>query len=290
MLYGTPDADDAQYYTDSINTLLNDNRQTQTLLKSQIQMISSTIRNFNNSVNFLKLNENKLNKNILLINELSTTTNRKIDELKLENIITQHIMTLSLYANKLANEYDVYINAINLGRHGILSPQILTPKILLDELTKNEGYHELPIQPDYSTIQNSRIKCYIRKEFNNFRYKDSYSRYSRTTFNLYELIPLPMQYNTSSIFSYIEPRQPFLLLSQPTFIRDLSNCIEYADQLFICRGIHISKRTDEFMCETQLLLPQLTHLPKDCRTKTFEAEVETWKYLKNTFKNRSQSQ
>ena len=134
MLYGTPDADDAQYYTDSINTLLNDNRQTQTLLKSQIQMISSTIRNFNNSVNFLKLNENKLNKNILLINELSTTTNRKIDELKLENIITQHIMTLSLYANKLANEYDVYINALNLGRHGILSPQILTPKILLDEL------------------------------------------------------------------------------------------------------------------------------------------------------------
>ena len=32
-LFGTLDADDAQYYTDSINTLLNDNRQTQTLLK-----------------------------------------------------------------------------------------------------------------------------------------------------------------------------------------------------------------------------------------------------------------
>ncbi|KAK1124474.1 hypothetical protein K0M31_006825 [Melipona bicolor] len=31
----------------------------------------------------------------------------------------------------------------------------------------------------------------------------------------------------------------------------------------------------------QLLLPQLTHLPKDCRTKTFQAEVETWKYIKN---------
>ena len=84
-------------------------------------MISSTIRNFNNSVNFLKLNENKLNKNILLINELSATINRKLDELKLENIITQHIMILSSYTNRLANEYDIDINAISLDRHQ-LSP------------------------------------------------------------------------------------------------------------------------------------------------------------------------
>ena len=94
-----------------------------------------------------------------------------------------------------------------------------------------------------------------------------------------------MQYNTSSIFSYIDPKQLFLLLSQPktysTFIKDLSNCIEYADQHFICRGVHISKRTDELMCETQLLLPQLIHLSKDCRTKTFQVELVTWKYIKN---------
>ena len=216
-LFGTPYADDAQYYTDSINTLLNDSRQTQTLLKSQIQVISSTLRNFNNSVNFLKLNENKSNKNILLINELSTTTNRKLDELKLENIITQHIISLSPYTNKLANEYDVYINAINLGRHGILSPQILTPKILLDELTRNEGYHELLIQPDYSTIHlyYKILELNVISEKNLIIFDIKIPIVDKITFNLYESIPLLMQYNTSSIFSYIEPRQLFLLLSQP---------------------------------------------------------------------------
>ena len=44
-----------------------------------------------------------------------------------------------------------------------------------------------------------------------------------------------------------------------TFIRDLSNCI-VCGSTFHCPGVHISKRTDELMCETQLLLPQLTHL------------------------------
>lgn len=94
-----------------------------------------------------------------------------------------------------------------------------------------------------------------------------------------------MQHNTSSIFSYIEPRQPFLLVSHSktysTFIKDLSSCIEYLNQHFICHGVHINKRTEQIMCETQLLFPQLTQVPKDCRTRTFQAEVETWKYIKN---------
>lgn len=67
----------------------------------------------------MKPNENKLNKNIQLINELSIT-NRNLDELKLENIIIQHIITLSLYTNRSAN--DTYINTLSLGGHDTLSP------------------------------------------------------------------------------------------------------------------------------------------------------------------------
>lgn len=285
-LFGTPDADDAQYYTDSINNLLNNNKQTQTLLKTQIQVISSTIQNFNNSVVSLQLNENKLNKNIEMINKLSSETNQYLDDLKLHTIITQHVMTLSLFTSRLSSEYDQYINSINLGKHGILSPQILTPKILFEELTKYKGHHELPIQVDYSNIhlyyKILELQVIPAKDITIFAIK--IPLVNKDTFNIYELIPLPMQHNTSSIFSYIEPKQPFLLLSQSkiysTLVKDLSNCNEYLEQHFICRGVHINKRTDQLTCETQLLFTPLNRMPEDCRTETFKAEVETWKYIK----------
>lgn len=106
-LFGTPDADDAKYYSNSINSLFNNNKQTQTLLKSQIQIISSTIRNFNESVISLKQNENRMNENFASINKLSANINSYVDELSLKTLVTQQITTLSSLTNKLANEYEI---------------------------------------------------------------------------------------------------------------------------------------------------------------------------------------
>ena len=44
------DADNVQYYFDNIEMLVKDNKQMQTLLKLHIQIISSIIENFNNSL------------------------------------------------------------------------------------------------------------------------------------------------------------------------------------------------------------------------------------------------
>lgn len=66
-LTGTPDAEDAQYYSDSIYTLIDENKQTQTLLKSQVQIISSTIRNFNNSFGLWKITRGRKTISIKLI-------------------------------------------------------------------------------------------------------------------------------------------------------------------------------------------------------------------------------
>lgn len=93
-----------------------------------------------------------MNKNAELINKFTFETNNAIDTLKLESIITQQIMTLLSLTNKISNEYDKYLNAINLGKHGILSPQIITPKILFNELSSYHGYHELPILVDENKI------------------------------------------------------------------------------------------------------------------------------------------
>ncbi|KAL3272284.1 hypothetical protein HHI36_022764 [Cryptolaemus montrouzieri] len=61
-LFGTPDADDAQFYSDSINSIINDQKQNEVLMQQQASIISQTITNFNNSLARLDENIMTLNK------------------------------------------------------------------------------------------------------------------------------------------------------------------------------------------------------------------------------------
>ncbi|KAL3276567.1 hypothetical protein HHI36_011941 [Cryptolaemus montrouzieri] len=51
-LFGTPDADDAQYYTDAIQTIHDENVNTQKLMKQQIHILSDAISTYNKSCLF----------------------------------------------------------------------------------------------------------------------------------------------------------------------------------------------------------------------------------------------
>lgn len=286
-LFGTPSAEDAQYYSDSINVLLDDNKQTQTLLKSQIQIISSTIKNVNASIISLKQNEDELNNNIQLINKFSSNTNNYLDKLNIESTITQNILLLSSLTNRISNNYDKFINAVNLGKHGILSPQVITPRTLFDELRNYKGEFELPITPDSSNInlyyKILEIQIFVSKGLVVFAIK--IPLVDKQNYNLYNLIPLPIQHENNSIYSYIQPKKPYLLLSQSkafyTLLQDLNSCIEYREQEYLCKDISIAKRTDQIICETQLLLTHINFIPKDCEKINIKAEIETWKDIKN---------
>ncbi|KAK2575228.1 hypothetical protein KPH14_012810 [Odynerus spinipes] len=151
-LFGTPDAGNAQFYTDSINMLRNDNKQTQTLLKTQIQIISSTIRNFNNSLQSLKYNEDTMNENFKRIDDFSMQANSHLSRLALESITTQQITTLSSLTNRISSEYNKYIEAMYLSSNNILSPLVITPKIFLEELQNYKGEQELILNPTYANL------------------------------------------------------------------------------------------------------------------------------------------
>lgn len=285
-LFGTPSASDAKYYTDSINALLQDNKQTQTLLKSQIQIISSTIRNFNNSVSSLKQNEQKLNENLKLINAFASKTSNSLDKLELESLILQHTITLSALANQLLSHCNEYIEAVNLGKHGILSPLIITPKILFDEISLYKGEYELPILPDYENVHvlYKIIELEIFSSNGLIVYVIKVPLVNKSTFNLYQIISLPIQHPNSTYISYIEPQKEFLLLSNTktlvTLMQGLAGCTEYSARQYICREVHTTKRTEQQTCEVMLLNPHLTTIPENCRTRTINAIIETWHYLK----------
>lgn len=68
-LIGTPDSDDAESYSKSNDALMHNDRDTQLIMKQQIHVMSDTIDNFNKSSQSLKLNEERLNNNIIAFNK-----------------------------------------------------------------------------------------------------------------------------------------------------------------------------------------------------------------------------
>ncbi|KAK9702234.1 Baculovirus F protein [Popillia japonica] len=252
--------------------------------------------NFNSSFTSLKVNERNLNDNIDKINRLAKETN----ELALDSIITQHISSLDSLTNSISNEFDNYINSINLAKHGILSPQIVIPRILREELTLYKGEHELPLMPTY---KNSLL-YYKLLDLDVFIDSNSIVIFAlkiplldKMSYNLYQLIPLPMQHKNMSIYSYIQPEHPYppmqhknmsiysyiqpehqyLLLSQPKtyyhLMQDLKKCNEWVKGTFICEKITTNRRTEIPCCEVQLASPHITKIPEDCPVKNVKAEI-----------------
>nr|XP_034172623.1 uncharacterized protein LOC117600814 [Osmia lignaria] len=283
--FGTPDADDAQFYEDSIKTLINNNRQTQTLLKSQVQVITNTIKNFNSSLYLLQNQEKAMNENIEIINSFTAQTNSYISRLQMESTVNQLVTTLNMLVSQINRKFSKYIEAINLAEHNIVSPFIITPKILFEELKNYKNEHELIMKPNLENIHvfYKFIQLHVISTNDNIIFALQIPLVVRTKFDLFELIPLPIQHNDSKFSSYIIPQNRYLLLSQTksqfTFLNELSNCNEYRDEEYVCYHLHTTASTSQAICEIELLSPHIKKIPSTCTTKTIKATIETWNYI-----------
>ncbi|CAK9822353.1 Envelope fusion protein [Anthophora retusa] len=283
--FGTPDANDAQFYEDSIKALISNNRQTQTLLKSQVQVITNTIQNFNNSLYSLRSQEKAMNENIEKINSFTTQTNSYISRLEMESAVNQQITALNMLVSQINREYTKYIETIYLAENNIVSPFVITPKMLYEELKNYKNEHELVMKPDLENIRDfyKFIQLHVISTSDNIIIALRIPLVIRTKFDLFELIPLPVQHNNSEFFSYIIPQTHYLLLSQSksqfTFLKELSDCNEYRDEEYVCYHLHATTSTSQPICEIELLSPHVEKIPSTCTTKTVKARIETWNYI-----------
>ncbi|XP_076387320.1 uncharacterized protein LOC143264351 [Megachile rotundata] len=269
----------------SMRIALNDNKKTQNILKSQVQVVSSAIRNFNESSRTLKVNENLLNENIKLVNVFASDTNLHLHQLKIESLIIQQIRFLSAFTYKVLHEYNENIEAINLGIHNIVSPFIIIPNDLCKELQQYSGDLELILEPKYENmwIFFKLLKLQIVLADEIIVYVLKFPLTKQSVFDLFDLISFPIQHGNTSLLSYIEPRSRYLLLSQSKTVYStmhvLSDCEEYLEGKYLCTNIHVSKVLEEAACEIRLLAPSTMRIPDDCIVRTIKAEDEIWKYI-----------
>lgn len=288
-LFGTPDADDAMFYSDSINSLIDDQKQTHTLMQQQIRIISSTIQNFNNTLMNLKNNEYILNSNLEQFNNFSKITTNLINKERHGVQIVEHITLLSNIANELLLQIEKYLLDLALIRHGIIDYNTVNPQTLYDELKLISYKYSLPIPLSPENIERYYkiidIKAFLQDK--NLVIKLNIPISSINEYDLFQVYPLPTPHsNNSFIFSYIQPENPYILLSKPrtqyAMLKTLEKCEEVYNLQWLCKSISIFHKNDQHNCEIQLFSKITKNIPSSCQIKTMHADIEIWQNINPT--------
>lgn len=286
FLFGIPDAEDAQFYTDSINSLINNQRQTSTLMQQQVRIISSTIRNFNDSLRTLNHNTKILNDNIKKFDDFMSQTATQEQRLTIENKVNEHIISLIEMTDEIQITLTKYIDSVTLISKGIISYNVFSPKDLYLELGKINSKYTLPLELEFENTyiyyNLMDITAFVKNGLLVIALK--VPLVNSLNYDLYQVHPLFTPHkNDSKLFSYIEPTKSYLLLSLTrtvySTINNLDECNEYRPTEWLCKEISTSKRTDAPTCEMELFLKTTTSIPKTCQIKHLYADAEIWHRL-----------
>lgn len=289
-LIGTLDSNDAQFYDDSINKINANELELTHLLKSQIQVVQSTIQNFNKTISSVDKNRRTLIKNLDLLKAYAENNNVDIENLNLISRMEQHIQLLQIMISQSENEISTLINAILFIKQGSLHPSIISSSQLVKELSKT--LHFLPSNVNYpSNLDESHIH-----EILNIVTLQAYFTNTKliciiniplvddTEFNLYHLIPLPVSYeNQNHVF--IQPSSTYLAISKNklhyTLMQEIINCKSLSETSYICENTEpmFSTHTKP-ICETELLFFE-EHIPQSCDKRIVQLSSEIWHKLDN---------
>lgn len=285
-LFGTPDASDAQFYTDSIKSLMNNQKQTETLMQQQVRIISSTITNFNDSLMTLNRNTKTLNENIHKFDTFMTQTSDNEQALSIENRLVNHIISLVEMSDEISANLKSYVYTITLINKGIVSYEILKPQDLFNELQHVNKRYTLPLdltlESTYTYYKLMEVGSYIKDGLLIISLKIPIV--NALFYDLYEVHSLLTPHkNDPNLFSYIEPTSPYILISVTRTVysnlNNLEDCQEFYPSQWICKEVSVARRIDHPSCEMQLFSKSTTSIPKTCQIKHLYAEVEIWHKL-----------
>ena len=284
-LFGTRDSDDALYYSEAISSMAQQTHDMHSLLKQQVHIIADSINDYNKTANSLLTNQDTLNKNINKFNKFSKSTTKRINSLTYAQTVTDHLNLLTQLVNELHEEFDVIISAILFSKQNIIHPYVITPRHLRQELLKIKLGSNLELPYDIENIDNAYKYidiCSLTVIYANkvLIFAIHIPLVTKDQFQLYNLIPLPVRLTNSSIYSFIDPSFPYLMISTTrTYygeMKDLKNCIAVPPSDFICSEITTHMVKERPTCEIDLKTKQLLSIPKSCDTKVVKSEVEIW--------------
>ncbi|KAK2575268.1 hypothetical protein KPH14_012847, partial [Odynerus spinipes] len=140
ILFGTMSSADAEYYNKEIDLVHNDNKRNAELFKNQTQILKVVLENNNKLVTDYKEKISIISLDMRKLEKMGDTT-------LLDETILEFCMMLELEIFSFQRNIDITSQAIVDGRQGIISPNVVDPKVfykLIQKIRAEEGTNRLP--------------------------------------------------------------------------------------------------------------------------------------------------
>jgi hypothetical protein len=138
ILFGMLDAENANYYTNKISQLENEQLDFLKLSKEQITVVKYTLWSVNSTLLTVSENERCLSKGIEEMAKHTDDQNKEIKEMfgsySLVLTINEHSMQLSRAIEEYRREYEILIDAVVNSHKGVIQPLLITPAQIFEQV------------------------------------------------------------------------------------------------------------------------------------------------------------
>lgn len=291
QLFGNMDQNDAEKYSNAIQTLENDQTKLATLMEENMMVTTSTLLSLKEVIDKINANEVSLSYAIDILNQevtnLTHISNKLLMKSKisgLSNILESSLLTLSFKLEDI-------INAIMFSKSNILYPSIITPKQLFSDLVGNYRFlpssKQLPVPLTLDNIhilENiSDVSSYYAN--NKIIFVLQMPLVNTKEFDLYHITPYPIALKTvnNTLYSTIIPSTKYLGITKDKSsyckLNSLTTCKVINTQYYICETSNVYSTSAVPICETEVISKALTSVPPLCKTKFINGNFETFHKL-----------
>lgn len=270
---GNLDASDGEYYNDCINKISNDEHQIENLLKNQISVTTSVIKNFNSTIQNLQIDEETFNKNIIDIQITLADISDNLSYIEAQTKLLDMCESLMESYVFIKDHLDNILNSIAFARLRIIHSSIINSEDLLNSLQQTSQYlknNNLPLPIFASNIaqyldiieleeyqMNSKVVFVLRIPLTN-----------PETYTLYRLYPIPILDNRTGYHHILPTMHKYIARDDDSLfyvsMRDLTNCKQLDLTTKICPDLLPYPISSDSICEAQLLR-RSSELPRTCQ-------------------------
>lgn len=277
---GNLDASDGEYFNECINKVSQDERHIETLLKNQISVTTSVIKNFNTTIQRLQIDEETFNRDLIEINQSITNI---ADDLAFyqAQIKTLEICEFLMESYAFVENYlNDALNAVAFARLNILHSSIITPKDLISALqqaSQSLRKNNLPL-PVYSSSVAQYIDIIELDAFQTdlrIVFVLKVPLIEPESYTLYRLYPIPILDNRTKVFHIVPTTQTYIARDDDSMLyvtlQDLKTCKSLTRNQKICSEVLPYPIDSDAICEAQLL-KQTQVLPMTCQVSLLLAK------------------
>lgn len=277
---GNLDASDGDYFNECINRVSRDEREIETLMKNQISVTTSVIKNFNATIQNLQIDEQTFNKDIeeihkslMDISDLLAFNDAQIKVLDLCETLMESYTFIENFLSEI-------INSIAFARLGVLHSSIINPLDLLNSLKEisqslQKTNLPLPVYSSYIARYIDLIELEAYQSDTKIVFVLKIPLIEPESYTLYRVYPIPILDNHTEFHHIIPITRSYIARDDDSMLyvtpQDLKKCKNLNINQKICPDLLPYPIDSDSICEAQLLRRTTSTLPKTCQVSLLYA-------------------